>query len=72
MGCLRRTLWPSAAQLLSTSDLKNRPRGKWLIIKEVLRAHDFDHQSPCFINASHSDHTDSNATSINSVTEGKK
>lgn len=72
MGCLGRTPWPCAAEFLSTSDIKNRPRGKWLIIKEVLRADDFDHQSPCSINASHSDHADSNATSINPVTEGKK
>lgn len=74
MGCLRRTLWPSAAAevLVSTSDIENRPRGKCLIIKEVLRAHDFDHQSPWFINATHCDHADSNATSIDSVTEGKK
>lgn len=37
---------------------------QWLIIDEELRAHDCDHHSPCFINASHSDHADSTATSI--------
>lgn len=41
-------------------------------MKEVLRAHNFDHQSLWFINASHSDHADSDATSIISLIVGKK
>lgn len=67
MGCLRRTLWPStAAELHSTLDIDQGG------MKEVLRAHNFDHQSQWFINASLSDHADSDATSIISLIAGKK